>query len=188
MFSSKTLLVTLGSVLVIVLIGGGYLLYQETHLSLALRRSLIEAVNPTTSSTEREMYLRKALRQIHTKRDWGEFAKLQTAARDARLAEQTQQRMSQRLTNNLSSLAEKGHSEQLLLLLEQAYQKSHRSLPAGLQNDITQAFRERQQAQQQERAAEAQDRKLYDQQHADALRLMHELRSDLGLPASYAAP
>ncbi len=183
--SKRSLPIILWSILVLVFAATGYLLYQQTHLSRALRRTLVEAVNPDTSSAEREIYLRRALRQIHTKRDWKEFAKLQTAARDTELAEQTQERMSRRLTEDLASLEEKGHSEQLLLLLEQAYQKSHKALPASLQADITQAFHERQQAQQKERAAEAEDRKRYDQQHADALRLMRELRSDLGLPASY---
>ncbi len=188
MFFSRRTLLSLSSILVMFLVSLSYLLYQEKHLSPALRRTLIEAVNPATSAEERELYLRKSLRQIHTKRDWKEFAKLQTAAHDAQLAEQTQERMSKRLTDDLSSLAEKSHNEQLILLMEQAYQKSHQALPPALQSDIAQTFSEQQQAQLKERIEEAQDRKLYDQQHADALRLMHELRSDLGLPPSYTAP
>ena len=189
MFSSKrTLLIVLGSVLVFVSAVAGFLGYQQTHLSRELRRTLVEAANPVTSPEERELYLRKALREVHTRRDWKEFAKLQTAAHDAQLAEQTQQRMSDRLTDDLSSLAEKSHNEQLILFMEQAYQKSHQALPASLQSDIAQTFSEQQQVQQKQRFAEAQDRRLYDQQHADATRLMRELRSDLGLPRSYLAP
>ena len=188
MFSSKRMLLLISGAVLVLLMGMGYWFYEEDYLSPTLRRTLIEAANPSTSSAERELYLRKALRQVHTKRDWKDFAKLQTAARNTQLAEQTQQRMSKRLTDDLSSLAGESHNEQLILFMEQAYQKSHRTLPASLQADIAQTFRERQQAQLQQRAAEAQDRKLYDQQHADALRGMRELRNDLGLPVTYPVP
>jgi len=153
----------------------GYRHYDRTHLSPSLRQTLIAAVDPRSTDTDVLIDLGNARSQVSTSRDAEVEARFERVLQLAQIASDASQRAHAR-GKAASAKLEK------YLALQRQYQSRNMEVPQNLKDVIQRATQEQKEAQQKPDPTQELDRKLAEDDSAEARNLLQQLRGDLGLP------
>lgn len=165
--------------LVAVLVGCS--IYRQQHLSKDLRGILTGALLPETPDGQVAAAAVRAGGHLHTRRDREIYAKLQQMVAATTTARNLQANLGSRLKATQSQLDRELHSDELMLIAEQAYLQSHRPVPPGLAEDVAREQMRREQKQYQQRRDDESAWLALLQQRLEARALAQELRVDVGL-------
>ncbi len=156
-------------------------IYRQRHLSGDLRGILTGALLPGTPDSQVAAAAARAGGHLHTRLDRETFAKLQRMVAATAAAQNLQASLGSRLRATQSQLDRELHSDELMLITEQAYVRSHRPVPAGLAEDVAREQILREQRQYQQRRDDESTWLALLQQRLEARALAQELRVDVGL-------
>lgn len=156
-------------------------LVRQRHLSRDFKTVLVRALVPGAPEEQAAAALVQAGGHLHTRHDREAYAKLQQMVAAATAARTLQAGLGRRLKETQSQLDRELHSDQLMLVTEQAYLRSHRPVPPALAEDVAREQILREQRQYQQRRDDEGTWLALLQQRLEARALAQELRVDVGL-------
>jgi hypothetical protein len=156
----------------------GYRHYDRTRLSSGLRQTLIAAVDPSSTDSDVLIDLGNARSQIYTTRDAEVEARFERVLQLAQIASDANQRI--RARSKAASAASANLDK--YLAMQKQYQLRNMEVPQNLKDYIQRAAQKQKEAQQKLDPTLELDRKLAEDDSAEARNLLQQLRGDLGLP------
>jgi len=161
---------------------GGYQLYQRRYISSDLKRTLLAAMDPTTSESDILVYIRDARLQVRTRKDAEILQKFQTCVQLGRDSSEINSRLMKEYFEDLGSMVSQNSSFNKLVALRSEYWAAHLPVPKDLLTRMDQAIADEKARQKRQKETWEAEEKRAKEEQATAQKLYKEVRAELGLP------